>query len=80
MIRNDIIRMAREQIVCNVIAAAGDCGDCDYKQFAFNVAIKVAELSAAAERKACEVAVSNVLYGQDGCGKAIEAIRTRGQA
>ena len=29
------------------------------------------------EREACEKAVSNVLYGQDGCGKAIEAIGAR---
>jgi hypothetical protein len=31
------------------------------------------------EREACAKAVSDVLYGQDGCGKAIEAIRARGQ-
>lgn len=30
------------------------------------------------EREACAKAVSDVLYGQDGCGKAIEAIRARG--
>jgi len=32
------------------------------------------------ERCECIKAVSNALYGQDGCGKAIDAIRARGQA
>ena len=32
-----------------------------------------------AEREACVKDVSNALYGQVGCGKAIEAIRARGQ-
>ena len=32
------------------------------------------------ERASCAIAVSDVLYGKDGCGKAIEAIRARGQA
>ena len=31
------------------------------------------------EREACVNAVSHALYGQDVCGKAIEAIRARGQ-
>ena len=31
------------------------------------------------EREACVKDVSNALYGQVGCGKAIEAIRARGQ-
>jgi hypothetical protein len=31
------------------------------------------------EREACAKDVSNALYGQVGCGKAIEAIRARGQ-
>jgi len=31
-----------------------------------------------AEREACVKDVSNALYGQVGCGKAIEAIRARG--
>ena len=35
---------------------------------------------AATEREACVKDVSNALYGQDGCGKAIEAIRARGQS
>jgi hypothetical protein len=39
---------------------------------------RFAALVAAAEREACAKAVSDVLYGQDGCGKAIEAIRARG--
>jgi len=30
------------------------------------------------ERCECIKAVSNALYGQDGCGKAIDAIRARG--
>ena len=30
------------------------------------------------EREACVNAVSHVLYGQNGCGKAIDAIRARG--
>jgi hypothetical protein len=39
---------------------------------------KFANLVAAAEREACVKDVSNALYGQVGCGKAIEAIRARG--
>ena len=31
------------------------------------------------EREACVNAVSHALYGQNGCGKAIDAIRARGQ-
>ena len=31
------------------------------------------------EREACAIAVSDVLYGKDGCGKAIDAIRARGK-
>jgi len=31
------------------------------------------------EREECVKDVSNALYGQVGCGKAIEAIRARGQ-
>jgi hypothetical protein len=30
------------------------------------------------EREACVNAVSHALYGQNGCGKAIDAIRERG--
>ena len=33
----------------------------------------------AIEREACAIAVSHALYGQNGCGKAIDAIRARGQ-
>ena len=32
------------------------------------------------EREACAKEVENALYGQEGCGKASEAIRERGQA
>ena len=42
-------------------------------------ALRFAYQIAAAEREACAKAVSDVLYGQDGCGKAIEAIRAREQ-
>lgn len=31
------------------------------------------------EREACVDAVSHALYGQNACGKAIDAIRKRGQ-
>jgi hypothetical protein len=40
---------------------------------------KFANIVAAAEREACAKDVSNALYGQVGCGKAIEAIRAMGQ-
>jgi stalled ribosome rescue protein Dom34 len=32
------------------------------------------------EREACAKEVENALYGQEGCGKAANAIRARGQA
>jgi predicted GTPase len=34
----------------------------------------------AKEREACEKEVENALYGQEGCGKAVKAIRARGEA
>ena len=40
--------------------------------------IKLVGDAVAAEREACVKDVSNALYGQVGCGKAIEAIRARG--
>ena len=39
-----------------------------------------AKLVAAKEREACAKEVENALYGQEGCGKASEAIRARGEA
>lgn len=42
--------------------------------------LEFADLIAAAEREACAKDVSNALYGQVGCGKAIEAIRARGRS
>jgi len=39
-----------------------------------------AKLVAAKEREACEKEVENALYGQEGCGKAVKAIRARGEA
>ena len=69
MTRDDITRLAREAGVPN----SWDLNwfDPTYDRFA--------ELVAAAEREACVKDVSNALYGQVGCGKAIEAIRARGQ-
>lgn len=40
---------------------------------------RFAALVSAAEREASVTAVSNALYGRDGCGKAIDAIRARGE-
>ena len=44
-----------------------------------NELIAFAKLVAEAEREACAKEVENALYGQEGCGKASEAIRERGQ-
>ena len=64
MTRDDIIRIAKEASVPMPI----DEWIADF-----------ANLVAAAEREACVNAVSHALYGQNGCGKAIDAIRARGQ-
>ena len=42
--------------------------------------VAFAKLVAEAEREACAKEVENALYGQEGCGKAANAIRARGQA
>ena len=68
MTNDDIIRMAQEAGFSAYHLAVLDQG-----------IYRFANLVAAAEREACARAVSDVLYGQDGCGKAIEAIRARGQ-
>jgi hypothetical protein len=71
--RDDIISMAREAgFDFNLLGATFTSGYLDQHLERF------AALVAAAEREACAKAVSDVLYGQDGCGKAIEAIRARG--
>jgi hypothetical protein len=67
---DDICRMAEESTPDQMIGGF----EFDYEQL-----LHFAALVAAAEREACARAVSDVLYGQDGCGKAIEAIRARGQ-
>jgi hypothetical protein len=63
MTKDDIIRIAKEADLWGEIYAMH----------------RFANLVAAAEREACVKDVSNALYGQVGCGKAIEAIRARGQ-
>jgi hypothetical protein len=68
--KDEIIRMADEAMYLNLPIAN--------RNFELQELIKFAELVAAAEREACAKVVSDVLYGQDGCGKAIEAIRARG--
>lgn len=40
--------------------------------------VKLVNDAIAIEREACVNAVSHALYGQNGCGKAIDAIRARG--
>jgi hypothetical protein len=69
--KDDIIRMAKE---------AGLYTKCEvHSAVPFDQLLtSFAELIAAAEREVCVKDVSNALYGQDGCGKAIEAIRARG--
>ena len=62
MTKDEIIRMAREADLWGEIYAMQ----------------RFANLVAAAEREACVKDVSNALYGQAGCGKAIESIRARG--
>lgn len=42
--------------------------------------VKLVGDAIAREREECVKAVSNALYGQVGCGKAIEAIRARGRS
>jgi hypothetical protein len=74
MTRDDIVRMAREAgFEFNSLGATYTSG------WLPDLLERFAVLVAAAEREACEKAVSNALYGQDGCGKAIEAIRARGE-
>ena len=73
MTRDDIIRMARKARLAEhthpyQLWSASDDG---LERFAYIVA--------AAEREACVNAVSHDLYGQNGCGKAIDAIRARGK-
>jgi hypothetical protein len=73
--RDDIIRMAKE--------ASFHCGPNEVYVGGYNSTEdleRFAALVAAAEREACVKDVSNALYGQDGCGKAIEAIRARGRS
>jgi hypothetical protein len=75
--KDDVIRIAKE---VNLVFRF------DYFEIAsensdgimINDLTKFANLVAAAERDACVKDVSNALYGQVGCGKAIEAIRARG--
>jgi hypothetical protein len=75
--KDDVIRIAKE---VNLVFRF------DYFEIAsensdgimINDLTKFASLVAAAEREACVKDVSNALYGQVGCGKAIEAIRARG--
>ena len=77
MTKDDVIRIAKE---VNLVFRF------DYFEIAsensdgimINDLTKFANLVAAAERDACVKDVSNALYGQVGCGKAIEAIRARG--
>ena len=74
--RMQLIRMQREQIICMVIAAAGECDGHDYKQFAFNVATKVAELVSEAECSACAEMCEHMGiegYGTLAIGAAIRA-------
>ena len=73
MTRDGIIRMAHE-------AGLHIATDVNWMPIvSIEYAKKFAELIAAAEREACVDAVSHALYGQNGCGKAIDAIRERGQ-
>ena len=77
MTKDDVIRIAKE---VNLVFRF------DYFEIAsensdgimINDLTKFANLVAAAERDACVKDVSNALYGQVGCGKAIESIRARG--
>ncbi len=77
MTKDEVIRIAKE---VNLVFRF------DYFEIAsensdgimINDLTKFANLVAAAEREACVKDVSNALYGQVGCGKAIEAIRARG--
>lgn len=78
MNRDDIIRMALKcgstiKSDCEGNGAFGD--GIDLLKFA----ALVAAASASEEREACVNVVSHALYGQNGCGKAIDAIRARGQ-
>ena len=67
MNEKDIVRLAEE-------AELWLHSDRDYAKVE-----KFANLVAAEEREACANAVSHALYGQNGCGKAIDAIRARGK-
>ena len=48
-------------------------------EFAVSYILSMVELAIEDEREACAKEVENALYGQEGCGKAVTAIRARGQ-
>ena len=73
MTREEIIEMARQAGFLDYELDDGTTNAFDKRYEAF------AKLVAAAEREACAKEVENALYGQEGCGKASEAIRERGQ-
>ena len=73
MTKEEIIEMARHAGFVDYELDDGTTNAFDKRYEAF------AKLVAAAEREACAKEVENALYGQEGCGKASEAIRERGQ-
>ena len=73
MTKEELIEMARQAGFVDYELDDGTTNAFDKRYEAF------AKLVAAAEREACAKEVENALYGQEGCGKASEAIRERGQ-
>ena len=72
MTKEELIDMARQVGFVDYELDDGTTNSFDKRYKAF------AKLVAEAEREACAKEVENALYGQEGCGKALEAIRARG--
>ena len=73
MTKEELIEMARQ-------AGFEGCAELTWENVICTEELEAfAKLIAEKEREACAKEVENTLYGQEGCGKASEAIRERGQ-
>ena len=70
--------MTKEEII-EMVMQIGGCDRPEDDSPALKMFVTFAKLVADKEREACAKEVENALYGQEGCGKASEAIRERGQ-
>jgi hypothetical protein len=74
----EITRMTKEEII-ELVMQIGGCDRPEENSPALKMFVTFAKLVAEHEREACAKEVENALYGQEGCGKAANAIRARGQ-